>query len=56
MADSHIEPIPSPDGVEVVTRGTGDRRIRMLINHNAHEVKAGGVVLEPFGCVIQPAD
>ncbi len=55
LADSRIETTPSPDGVEIVTRGAGDRKVRMLINHNDHAVEAGGVALEPFACVIQPA-
>lgn len=54
MADGQIETTPSPGGVEIVTRGAGDRRVRMLINHNDHETEAGGVLLGPFACVIQP--
>lgn len=50
MADSGIETIPSDDGVEVVVRGGAEQRVRMYLNHNAHQAKAGDVTLEPFQC------
>lgn len=53
LADCRIESIPSADGVEIVTRGGANQKIRMLINHNAYEAEALGVTLPPFGCVIQ---
>ncbi len=48
-----MEAIPSPEGVEIVTRGGADQRIRMLMNHNAFETEALGVKLPPYGCVIE---
>lgn len=53
LADCQIETIPSPEGVEIVTRGGAGQRIRMLMNHNAFEAEALGVTLPPYGCVIQ---
>lgn len=53
MADCRIETIPSDSGVEVVLRGGGSQRVRMYINHNDHEARAGSVTLEPFGCRIE---
>lgn len=53
MADRAIETIPSDDGVEVVLRGGGAQRIRMYINHNDHEARAGEVTLKPFACRIE---
>ena len=56
MEDNRIETTPSPDGVEIVTRGSGERKVRMFINHNGHAARVGGMELEPFGCRIEPAD
>ena len=53
LADCGIETLPSPEGVEIVTRGGEGAQIRMLMNHNPHETEALGVTLPPFGCVIQ---
>lgn len=50
MADSGIKTIPSDDGVEVVVRGNAEQRVRMYLNHNAHQAKAGDVTLGPFQC------
>lgn len=53
LADCQIETVPSPDGVEIVTRGGAGQSIRMLMNHNAFEAEAMGVALPPYGCVIE---
>lgn len=50
MADSGIKTIPSDDGVEVVVRGNAEQRVRMYLNHNAHQARAGDVTLGPFQC------
>lgn len=42
----------STDGVEVVYRGNGNQRIRMVMNHNAFEVQNNGMSLAPFECRI----
>ena len=54
MADSEIKTIPSDSGVEVVLRGGAEQRVRMYLNHNGHEAKAGSVTLKPFECRIKP--
>ena len=54
MADNGIETVASDSGVEVVRRGGREQSVRMYINHNAHEAKAGDVVLKPFECRIEP--
>lgn len=43
----------SPEGVEIVYRGSEDHRIRITLNHNAREVEMDGVVLAPFECRIE---
>lgn len=43
----------SPEGVEIVYRGSKDHRIRITLNHNAREVEMDGVVLAPFECRIE---
>ena len=43
----------SPEGVEIVYRGSEDHKIRITLNHNAREVEMDGVVLAPFECRIE---
>lgn len=40
------------DGVEVIYRGSQDKKIRMVINHNPCEVQNGDETLAPFECRI----
>ena len=53
-AEQGISPDPSAPGVEVVYRGAGADRIRMVINHNARETSCGSETLAPFQCSISP--
>lgn len=53
LSECRIETVSSPEGVEIVTRGGAEQRIRMLMNHNAFEAEALGVKLPPYGCVIE---
>ena len=53
LSECGIETVSSPEGVEIVTRGGAEQRIRMLMNHNAFEAEALGVKLPPYGCVIE---
>lgn len=53
LTDCGIEILPSPEGVEIVTRGDERGQIRFLLNHNPHEEKVLGTVLPPYGYVIQ---
>ncbi len=53
LADGRIRTLPSDDGVEVVIRGGGEQKIRMLLNHNAFPASAGDVSLEAFECRIE---
>ena len=46
---------PTAPGVEVVYRGTGADRVRLVINHNDQPAACGGQTLEPFQCKILPA-
>lgn len=46
----------SADGVEVVYRGEGKDRIKIIMNHNAAEVNNAGMTLAPFECRICPAE
>lgn len=52
VKEQNIAGEPSEDGVEVVYRGSGEGRIRMVINHNPHEAEYGGEKLAPFACRI----
>lgn len=42
----------SEDGVEIVYRGAGEGRIKMVMNHNAYEVQNAEETLAPFECKI----
>ncbi|MCI9609432.1 MAG: beta-galactosidase [Oscillibacter sp.] len=53
LAERGIETIPSPEGVEIVTRGGAGQTIHMLMNHNAFEAEALGITLPPYGCVVE---
>lgn len=53
MREHRIETTPSPDGVEVVSRGSGSDKIRMIINHNAKKTEFGSLTLAPFECKIE---
>ena len=53
LSECGIETVSSPEGMEIVTRGGAEQRIRMLMNHNAFEAEALGVKLPPYGCVIE---
>ncbi len=48
LKEQSILTIPTEDGAEIVIRGEGDNKIVMMMNHNAHDVKIGTVVLAPF--------
>lgn len=51
-AEQNIISEHSTDGVEIVYRGTGDGRIKMIMNHNAYEVQNAEETLAPFECKI----
>lgn len=53
LADCRIEATPSPEGVEIVSRGGAEQKIRILMNHNAFETEVLGVKLPPYGCAVQ---
>ena len=48
------EPDELPEGVECTVRGEGERRVRILMNHNARPVTALGRELGPFGVEVIP--
>lgn len=52
IKESNIKTISSPDGVEVIQRGTGSTKINMLINHNPASAEVMGEKLAPFECRI----
>lgn len=51
-AEQKIVSEHSADGVEVVYRGEGSEKIRMVMNHNSYEVQNAGETLAPFECKI----
>lgn len=55
MADNGIAGEETPDGVEVVYRGSGDDSIRIVMNHNAYAVEDGAYKLAPFESRIEKA-
>lgn len=54
-AQQNISLEVASSGVEVIYRGTGEDRVRMVINHNSYEAVYAGKTLAPFQCCIQPA-
>ena len=42
----------SADGVEIIYRGNEDKKIRMIMNHNAFEIQTSDLTLAPFECRI----
>lgn len=55
MEEQNIMPEPSAEGVEIAYRGTGERKIRMVMNHNGCEAVDRGRVLSPYECRIEKA-
>lgn len=53
MKEQEISMRPSPEGVEIMSRGEGSERIQMYINHNAEAVSVDGMELAPFACEIR---
>lgn len=47
-----LEPVHTAPGVEVVYREKGDRKLRMVMNHNAFEAEYAGEQYPPFACKI----
>lgn len=45
----------SAAGVEVICRGTGEGRMRMVINHNPQEAVYDDRSVAPFQCCVEPA-
>ena len=43
-----IEAIESPDGVEIVERGSAEEKVKFIINHNSVNTKYGDMILAPF--------
>ena len=52
IKECDIKTISSPEGVEIVQRGTGSEKITMLINHNPASAEVMGENLAPFECKI----
>jgi len=48
MEDNGIEAVPSEAGVEIVDRGEGGRKVRVVINHNDHAVHTDAGELDAF--------
>lgn len=48
MVDNGIAMTPTEEGAEIVTRGTGDKQIRIMMNHTSHPVTIGETILNPF--------
>ena len=54
MEAAGLESLPLPDGVESVVRGSGEARVRILLNHNETTVCALGQELAPFQVKVLP--
>jgi beta-galactosidase len=54
ISEAGIAKTESPDGVEIVRRGSGGNAVTMIINHNAAETEYNGETLAPFECRIIP--
>ena len=54
MEAAGLESLALPDGVESVVRGSGEARVRILLNHNETTVCALGQELAPFQVKVLP--
>ena len=54
-AQQNISLEPAAAGVEVICRGTGEDRIRMVVNHGPQEAACDGRTVGPFQCCVEPA-
>ena len=54
MEATGLESLALPDGVESVVRGSGEARVRILLNHNETTVCALGQELAPFQVKVLP--
>ena len=48
LNSAELQKTLSPDNVEIVVRGNGDKQIKIYINHNDYEVKMENICLKPF--------
>ena len=48
LNSAELQKTLSPDNVEIVVRGNGDKQIKIYINHNDYEVKVENTCLKPF--------
>ena len=48
LNSAELQKTLSPDNVEIVVRGNGDKQIKIYINHNDYEVKVENICLKPF--------
>ena len=48
LNSAELQKTLSPDNVEIVVRGNGDKQIKIYINHNDYEVKIENICLKPF--------
>ncbi len=48
MQENDIATCPSGYGIEIAYRGDETNRIRIIMNHNGHEVKDGDLTLAPY--------
>lgn len=48
MAFAGIEPVDSPEGVEIVKRAGNGQKVTFIINHNGRETSFNGMTLAPF--------
>lgn len=56
MSDNQIAAEQSEDGVEICYRGSGDKKIRIVMNHTAENVAYRDGMLKPYESRIQPVE
>ncbi|MCQ2510510.1 MAG: beta-galactosidase [Lachnospiraceae bacterium] len=56
MAENQIQTEASEAGVEICYRGSGENKVRMVMNHNGYEVKDGERTLAPYESRIDRAN
>ncbi|MCI8478813.1 MAG: beta-galactosidase [Oscillospiraceae bacterium] len=56
LTERQIQTIPSDPGVEVAVRGEEGQQVRLYLNHNSYDAKAGNISLPPFACKLEPVE
>lgn len=54
IQENDIDYIKSPDNVEIAVRGSGEKKLKLIINHNDFQVDVDGITLDAFETKLIP--